>query len=57
MHRLWSGTNVHEDDSLEKTIDLVSSPGHVKLAHEDLTVINRDYETIRKWEKEGIFVV
>ncbi len=49
--------NVHKNEFLEKTIDLISSPGHVKLAHEDLAVLNRDYEAIRQWEREGIFVV
>jgi biotin carboxylase len=49
--------NVAEGGLLKKTVDLDSSPGHIKMAHTDAEVLKRDYGTIRTWEREGIFVL
>jgi hypothetical protein len=44
-------------DFIGKTINVSSSPGHVVLAHPDMEVIRRDYETIRHLERNGFYVV
>lgn len=40
---------------LEATTDLASSPGFVYLVHPDKTVVERDYTTIRDWERRGFY--
>lgn len=49
--------NVSVGHPLKKTIDLDSSPGYVNLLHDNPAVIQRDYEAIRQWEQEGIFII
>lgn len=44
-------------DLLQKTVDIDSRPGLIKLAHENLAVVNQDHKTIRAWERDGIFVI
>lgn len=42
-------------DRLQPTVDYFSIPGIMVLAHEDPTVIERDTQTIRRLEAEGLF--
>ena len=45
-------------DRIEKTIDLVTKPGHVYLVHHDLGQLELDYRAIRAFEDtEAIFEV
>lgn len=37
------------------TEDLLTSPGHVEIAHPDPTVVEADYRLIREWESQGFF--
>lgn len=39
-------------DSVSITTDLFSSPGIVFMTHADAEVLQRDYETVREWERE-----
>lgn len=41
-------------DQIFATVDLVTSPGHVELAHADPKVIEEDYSQIREWERQGL---
>jgi biotin carboxylase len=49
--------NVRVGEQLKKTVDLDTDPGWVILSHSNPAVIQRDYNTIRTWEKEGIFIL
>jgi biotin carboxylase len=47
--------NFNVGDFMPLTEDLVSSPGHVELAHPDPAVVEADYQLIRQWERQGFF--
>ncbi len=47
--------NIHPYDYLKKTIDLFSMPGLLILSHESAEQVREDYETIREFEKQGLF--
>lgn len=49
--------NVSVGGQLKKTVDLDTDPGWAILVHHDPAIIQRDYDTIRAWEKEGIFII
>ncbi len=59
FHRLESFfriyLNIGPGDKIEKTIDLFSSPGGIEIAHEDLEVLMKDFNTIRECEKKGLY--
>ncbi|WP_460046900.1 ATP-grasp domain-containing protein [Pseudomonas sp. S2_H01] len=40
-------------DTLYKTIDLFTCPGVLYLLHQDSSVLQRDYQKIREWERQG----
>lgn len=40
-------------DTLHKTIDLFTCPGVLYLLHHDSSVLQRDYQKIREWERQG----
>ncbi|RLK24653.1 biotin carboxylase [Micromonospora sp. M71_S20] len=40
---------------LPQTVDLFSSPGYLYLAAEDPTEVERDYQTLRRWEQHGLY--
>jgi biotin carboxylase len=44
-------------DFIEKTINVISSPGHVVLIHSNMEVIRKDYEIIRDLERNGLYEV
>lgn len=39
------------------SIDLTSSPGYIFLVHENSEIVQQDYQTIRKLEKNGLYEV
>ena len=45
----------HEGDCLEKTETLDNCPGAFMFCHKSWDVIEKDYNTIRTFEKQGIF--
>jgi biotin carboxylase len=47
--------SVNSGDLLQKTVDLVSSPGIIYLIHEDRDVLEQDYQTIRNIEKQELY--
>ncbi|MDV2998812.1 MAG: Dapdiamide A synthase [Chroococcopsis gigantea SAG 12.99] len=40
---------------IQPTVDIVTSPGIVYLAHQDQDILRQDYETIRSFEDNGLF--
>lgn len=52
MPSIREGNFVHciEDSHIVKTIDLITAPAYLQLAHEEESVLLRDYELIRKLE-------
>jgi carbamoylphosphate synthase large subunit len=44
-------------DAIHKTVDLFTSPGCVALVHEDMPVIQEDYEMFRRLEMDGFYDV
>jgi D-alanine-D-alanine ligase-like ATP-grasp enzyme len=44
-------------EQMNATEDLLTSPGHVELAHEDAAIVEQDYRTVRQWEQSGFFQV
>lgn len=48
--------NVCEGTTIEKTVDLFSSPGLVYLVHSDRNILERDYQMIRQLEPHGYVV-
>jgi biotin carboxylase len=40
--------------AIPKTVDLLSKPGHVYLAHESRDQLLADYEAIRRFERDGV---
>ncbi|SCF28605.1 Biotin carboxylase [Micromonospora matsumotoense] len=40
---------------LPQTVDLITSPGFVYLTAEDATEVERDYRTLRRWERHGLY--
>ncbi|MGC4807610.1 ATP-grasp domain-containing protein [Micromonospora sp. DT233] len=40
---------------LAQTVDLVTAPGFVYLAAEDPAEVERDYRTLRRWERDGLY--
>lgn len=49
--------SIKKDGFIKKTIDLTSSPGSIFLVHENPEIIQQDYQTIRKLEKNGLYEV
>ena len=47
--------SIKKDGLIKKTIDLASSPGYIFLVHENPEIIQQDYQTIRKLEKNGLY--
>ena len=45
------------NDVLEKTTDLMNSPGIIYLVHEDKSVLEKDYQAIRNLEKQNFYEV
>eukprot|EP00457_Paulinella_chromatophora_P002941 gb/GEZN01002946.1/.p1 GENE.gb/GEZN01002946.1/~~gb/GEZN01002946.1/.p1 ORF type:complete len:581 (+),score=72.13 gb/GEZN01002946.1/:152-1894(+) len=43
-------------DKLSVTVDCITTPGAVRLAHEDQVQLEKDYEEVRKIEQNGLFV-
>ncbi|KXK62358.1 hypothetical protein AWW66_08910 [Micromonospora rosaria] len=41
--------------ALPQTVDLISAPGFVYLAAEDPAEVGRDYRTVRRWERDGLY--
>jgi len=48
-------TGVTPGAPLTPTCDVVSSPGYVYVASENLDDLERDYRTIREWERTGLY--
>lgn len=55
--RTWLQKAPGPGDSVTRTTDLFSSPGLVFMSHPDARVLQKDYETIREWEREERLVV
>ena len=51
------GSLPQSGDRLCSTVSHPTSPGKVFLLHEDLGQVMADYERLRAWEAEGLFVV
>lgn len=47
--------HVSPGGKIEKTIDLESSPGDIHLINDEMSVLEKDYEFIRKLEKKHLF--
>jgi biotin carboxylase len=47
--------NVGLGQVMLETRDLLSSPGHVYLVHEDPAVVDRDWQSIRQMERQGLY--
>lgn len=48
---LW----LEDGDPVCRTVDLVTSPGHIALIHPDPNVLVEDYAAIRRWEMSGVY--
>lgn len=56
--RTWLQKAPRPGDPVTRTTDLFSSPGLVFMSHPDAEVLQQDYETIRRWEREDrLFVL
>jgi biotin carboxylase len=49
--------NVVPGQVIPETRDLLSSPGHVYLVHEDPAIVERDWQRIRQMERDGLYVI
>ncbi|MEM6295096.1 MAG: ATP-grasp domain-containing protein [Myxococcota bacterium] len=57
LESFFSGhTGMKPGVHIEKTENLHTSPGYVNLVHEDPEVVERDYATIRRWERDDFYV-
>jgi biotin carboxylase len=43
-------------EHLVRTTDLINSPGFVYLISDDADAVRRDYDTLRAWERAGLYV-
>lgn len=56
--KTWIQRAPKAGDTLERTVDLFSSPGIIFMSHQDTDVLQKDYDTIRSWEEQNkLFVV
>ncbi|WP_182875526.1 ATP-grasp domain-containing protein [Microbispora sp. H10670] len=49
----WIQKAPRAGDTVTRTTDLYSSPGIVFMSHPDPEVLQADYQTVRRWEREG----
>lgn len=49
--------HVHENDELQVTIDMFTTPGSVLLVNDDAEQLKRDYDRIRELERSGLYEV
>ncbi|TDD62700.1 ATP-grasp domain-containing protein [Kribbella antibiotica] len=48
-------TRLEPGDPLPRTTDLISSPGYIYLSAQTPEELRTDYETIRRWEDDGLY--
>jgi hypothetical protein len=47
-------SKIQEGADIHRTVDILTSPGHVYLVHDSSQQIMRDYLQLRSWESSGL---